>query len=797
MEQRSAHHVPVIAVWLLAAAVNNLAAAPPSIASISPRGAQRGQTVTIIIEGANLSEGAEVVSSLPAPFTLVTGDENLKPAPNRLAFRVPLSPGEAPAPYPLRVRTKGGLSNPVLFVAGALPEAAEEEPNETPAEARPITLPVTVNGRLGATDRDTFRFTARKGDRLVFEVEARRIGSSVDPTLRLLRANGGEVALSEDAYGLDVDARIDHVMEEDGEHFVQVHDAMYLARSPDFYRLKAGAFLYAEAVFPLGGRAGSDVELRFEGGNLAAPLTTRVRLDPDPVEPWTRVSLPVEAGGASPFRIKVGTLHETFELPREKPDAVQPISPETTLNGRIDLPREVDRYALDVTPGERYVVSIEAAALGSWLDPVLGVFREDGQRILMADDEGTNPDPRAELAVPDGVKRVHIHVEDLHRRGGKAFGYRLTAARQRPDFALRLNTLQANLPLKGTALVEVECIRRGHGGPVRLRVVAPPVGFAVRGGEILPDQTKGYLTLTGPEAGEHRSLELAVVGEGGTALEPLVRRAQGVLYLASDQKQPASPLPVGAVACAITEPPVLALATASDLVEVPVGHSSELAVSAARGEGAGGELKLAGITAPPGVSVAEAKVAAGQPGGTVTISAAPGAALREGDLIVAASTKAGGSEVVAPAPAIRVRVVPPFAVDLAANAVEGPAGATVSIQGRVVRRGPFQGKVDGKLDGLPAGMSGGPFEVTPEKSEFQVEVSIPKETAPGVVNVRLILSTPLGDPKSPVIHTVAPVPVAITIKPARAVAAAPAEPGQDRGRPGQDGGAPAPPPATK
>jgi hypothetical protein len=181
----------------------------------------------------------------------------------------------------------------------------------------------------------------------------------------------------------------------------------------------------------------------------------------------------------------------------------------------------------------------------------------------------------------------------------------------------------------------------------------------------------------------------------------------------------------------------------------------------------------------------------------VTVSAAPNAGLREGDLIVAAGAKVGGVDLLAPAPALRVRVVPPFGVDLAANAVEGAAGATVAIRGKVSRRAPFGGKVDGKVDGLPAGMSGVPFEVTAEKTDFDLQVSIPKETPPGVVNARLVLSTPLGDPKQPVVHVLPPIPVVITIKPAAAVAAAPAESAPPAAPPPakKPGGGEAPPPA--
>lgn len=58
-------------------------------------------------------------------------------------------------------------------------------------EARPgaaLAIPSTLNGRL--KDGERFRFRARKGEELVFEVNARRAGSDIDSELEVLDATG-------------------------------------------------------------------------------------------------------------------------------------------------------------------------------------------------------------------------------------------------------------------------------------------------------------------------------------------------------------------------------------------------------------------------------------------------------------------------------------------------------------------------------------------------------------------------------------------------------------------------------
>lgn len=46
-----------------------LAAAPPAITELQPRGTQKGRPFELTVVGQNLGEGATIISSLPATFT--------------------------------------------------------------------------------------------------------------------------------------------------------------------------------------------------------------------------------------------------------------------------------------------------------------------------------------------------------------------------------------------------------------------------------------------------------------------------------------------------------------------------------------------------------------------------------------------------------------------------------------------------------------------------------------------------------------------------------------------------------
>lgn len=95
---------------------------------------------------------------------------------------------------------RGAALNQIELPIGGYQETLEQEPNSAMDAAQRLSPGVTVNGRLMAAsgqtstgDEDFFRFAARKGQKLVFEVEAQRFGSSLDSVLEILDAKGNPV----------------------------------------------------------------------------------------------------------------------------------------------------------------------------------------------------------------------------------------------------------------------------------------------------------------------------------------------------------------------------------------------------------------------------------------------------------------------------------------------------------------------------------------------------------------------------------------------------------------------------
>ncbi|MEZ5353126.1 MAG: hypothetical protein R2762_10865 [Bryobacteraceae bacterium] len=99
--------------------------------------------------------------------------------------------GESGGTIAVRPKTpEGDAYNEVRLAVGDDPEIESKGGNATSASALALAMPVTVNGRIARAAPQWFRFSARKGQRVVMEVEAQRLGSDLDSMLDVFDAAG-------------------------------------------------------------------------------------------------------------------------------------------------------------------------------------------------------------------------------------------------------------------------------------------------------------------------------------------------------------------------------------------------------------------------------------------------------------------------------------------------------------------------------------------------------------------------------------------------------------------------------
>lgn len=117
----------------------------------------------------------------------------------------------------------------------------EAEPNER-GKPQPIALPVTISGAIDSPgDIDVYEFPAKKGQRLSFRIDARSVGSQLDPLLRLMDAAGKRLAQADDRTAGKAGARdtaLSFAVPQDGSFRLEVHDQNRHGSRRHFYRLR-------------------------------------------------------------------------------------------------------------------------------------------------------------------------------------------------------------------------------------------------------------------------------------------------------------------------------------------------------------------------------------------------------------------------------------------------------------------------------------------------------------------------------------------------------------------------------
>jgi hypothetical protein len=437
-----------------------------------------------------------------------------------------------------RMRTDLGLTNPLRFQVGRLPEIDESEPNDrTPETALAAATPFVLNGQIMPGDLDKFRFRAKKGEKIVASVAARAlipyladaVPGWFQATLSLRDAKGTELAYSDDDR-FDPDPVVYCRIPEDGEYVFEIKDSIFRGREDFVYRIAVGELPHLSGVFPLGGRAGVPVAVQATGWNLPR---TNVTLTPGGAAPGV-VPMAVDMGDRIsnfvPFA--TDTVPECMETEtNDDARAAQRVEMPIIVNGRIDRPGDRDVFRIEGRNGETVVVEVVARRLHSPLDSVVRVLDGQGRELASNDDyddKGAGlithqADSRVQFAVPaDGP--LFVHVADTQGKGSPAHAYRCRISPRRPGFEMRVVPASLNLRAGSHLPFTVYALRRdGFEGDILVSLKDAPPGFAIAGGRIPSGQEKIRMTLLAPPAGTNVAIRLAVEGRA-TILGREVRR---------------------------------------------------------------------------------------------------------------------------------------------------------------------------------------------------------------------------------------------------------------------------------
>jgi hypothetical protein len=392
--------------------------APPTLQKVTPTGAQRGTHITVTIVGTNIGETTRLIFSEPGISSRITAIEEVpvqkmvvpkgvvrtdapiedKARKFELTATVAIAADVPHGVHGVRLHTPLGVSNQLRFAVSALPETQEQEPNE-PGKPQGVRLPAALVGSLGtAGDVDAYRFTARAGEEMVFQVVARPLGARIDSVVRLLDASGRLVAENNDV-DLSRDSVLTWRFTDAGTYSVAIEDVEHGGGADGFgYRIYAGALPYVSSVFPLGVRGRAAGEVTVTGVNLGADS---IQVKGVPAYPGGRsVPVTIAAARGPVLNRKALALGNDPDALEQEPNSglaqAQPLAIPSTVNGRIwtgsgptkdgqpVAPVDQDLFRFTAVKGQKLVFEVTAQQLGSPLDSVVEVLDAQGRPVPRA-----------------------------------------------------------------------------------------------------------------------------------------------------------------------------------------------------------------------------------------------------------------------------------------------------------------------------------------------------------------------------------------------------------------------------
>jgi hypothetical protein len=494
----------------------------PEIRDLSLRGLQAGQTTLLTVTGSHLQPAPQLVLPLPTErITLRPGGSS-----ERVEFEVAVPLTAAVGHYPVRIRTPYGISGALTIAVDTLPQVAY---GPSTAE-KPAAIPAAFSGTLTGQEQHRIYFAGKTGQRVVVDLECKRLGAAMDPVLELRNPRGAPLNIAWGKPQYHGDTRIEATLFADGIYSVDLHDLAYKAPGQNAYRLKIGDLKIIDTTFPPAVAPRTQQSVLAIGPGMDPSATLPVDVE-DPIPGIARsINLPPALGVVGPaptLFISEGAEILEAALPEGQLQPVRALFTEhahvpVVVNGRISQPGETDRYLVQVSPGMTLRFSIESHEIHSPLDPRLLVLSEPDGRVLATTEER----PTLDFPVPAGVSQIVVAVRGLNRRGGPDYVYRLRIiGAGQPDFSLATDTERITLARDGTSLLRVDIHRAAYNGPITLSMTGAPE-LSIQPAEIPAGISKTILRISSsstdpqPEALIRR---VRLIGQS-TGLEPPLRR---------------------------------------------------------------------------------------------------------------------------------------------------------------------------------------------------------------------------------------------------------------------------------
>lgn len=721
----------IAAPWAIAAllAAAEVYAQPPALSHALPGAVGPGQATDITLFGGSLAEASAVWTNIPgAQAVLTPGIEGNGTKADNVSFRFTL-PAETPVGvYGLRVVTSKGVSSVRLLMVDDLPSVVDNGANKQPPAAQQLTIPSAVDGTCEPESFDFYKLTVAAGQRISVEVMARRLGSALDPVIRLLDAGGRELAYSDDEPGIGADSRFAFQFAAAGDYYLEIRDIRYQGGGNHRYRLRIGDFPLVSAAFPMAAPKGATAKLVVAGPEAQrAPAVSVAAPAATPGDQFS-VSAKFPGGqGSAPMTVVASAAAEQVEIePNDAPETATGVALPYAINGRFEAAKDRDFFEFQAKKGQRFVFSGRARSVGSPSDLFMRLFNAAGGVLAEADDAGPEEGAINYTFPEDGVYR--LMVEDLLHRGGPEFVYRVAIHAYQPGFDLAIDADKLDVPRGGVFVAKVTSARRDYNGPITLSIAGAGEGFALANNVIPEGKNETTMSVTVPSALEPgKPYTISIVGQakiGEADFRATASTLVNLRKLFNGLPYPPEALD-GSLALGVG--PVFAdffqLAVDPAPVVYPqVAAAASVVVKVTKTNGFDDQITLAIDGLPAGVTATVAPIPKGQ--AQVAIALAGPGSLAEGDYtfrVVGSANFQNQPQQVVLGNAV-LRVVKPLELT-AAPAGTLARGAAQKLKLSIARASGIGGPVTIRLKNLPVGVSA-PAEITIPDGQNEVLVDV-------------------------------------------------------------------------
>lgn len=635
----------------------------PVIERLDASNLMPGQTASIVVNGKQLT-GALSIWTAAGVLRPKEGQDLTKDQP--VTMEGVIAAETIPGIYPARFVTNHGCSEAAFIVVDDLPSVVAAAESEDRKVGQLIPLPCCLNGQLNAVRSRFFRIAMIAGQTVSVEVFARRLGSDMDPVLRVSGPSGHEVAYRDDIPGAEGDTQLQFTAAADGEYRIEVRDVRFAGGGRYFFHLRLGRLPMVSSVSPRIVQAGHTVSSIGPAGEVLAetmPLSL-----PESIGALVPVTFRTADFDGSALNSVVMTNQPTLAEaePNNSQAEATAISAEShVLTGTLQQAGDADWFRITTTEATPLLVTTHTREVSSPADVKLELFKADGGRMAENDDAG----PRdAELAAPlPAAGDFYLKVSDIAGRGGPAWTYALDFYQGRKAVRVTAPADRINVPRGGSAGMQLTVKRIHYDGPVKVEAVGLPAAMQMAPFVLGSKQSTAPVVLTATDpAATTSDADWGNVSFKFTTPEGFpISAAEFQLAAPAPKKQDAEVFRSARLRTDLfaAVQPAAQFSFIADPAAVTVAQGATATVTLRSSRAADWTMPIEIALAtpadqlPPGITVTAGSMAAGEL--AITITAAADAAVGPLSVFLQGKAKKDNVEPVIPVPAVSVEVKAP------------------------------------------------------------------------------------------------------------------------------------------